>query len=540
MDYRIADSLSLHITAGGSEVRANEFSIHPVGNQDTTYHPVSSSMYSKNVYQSWIFEPMLEYKWARGKWRIKSQAGVSLQDVDKKVDSWTATEFPNDQVLDIPSMAKTVLPDHWSDNYQYKALFGQVRISNGGRMINLSGRRDGSNRFAGSRQYGNFGAVGLGWEISRERFWNDSSFFSFAKLRASYGVVGNDGIGLSTYYDNFAPTAGLNMLQTTDISGRPNITTTAGFEKIKKLEYSADLGFFQNRVLMTVVWYRYSSDHLLIPDSLPGSASEMHLQEMPVSLQNTGWEFTLTSANIRSKAFSWTTSMNISCPVSRLKTFPRLAQTPFKDMVLGASPSSIKAYRYTGVNPQTGVFSFLDANGDGLNKDDMTATVNHDVRCFGGLENTFQMGNWELNFLLEARLQTGISPVAAFYAANPPGTLGTLYSNQLSVLNDRWVKPGDIATYQKATTKRTSEAGRAVANYLTSTGVFVNADFLRLKTFCLSYRWPKLFKVATGRVFIQGSNLLTVSPYRNGDPENQAILSVPPLRSIVLGAELRL
>jgi hypothetical protein len=408
-------------------------------------------------------------------------------------------------------------------------------------MINLSGRIDGSSRFAGDRQLGRFGSIGLGWELSKERFWKTSSLWSFAKLRASYGVTGNDGIGLTTYVDNFAPTAGLNMLQTSDVSSRPNITSTAGFEKIRKMELAVDLGFFKNRLLMTAAWYRHSSDHQLLPDALPDSGAEMHLREMPVSLENTGWEFTLTSTNIRTKDFSWTSSLNVSCPVSKLKAFPGLDQSPFAGLALGASPSSFMAYRYLGINPQTGVFSFQDINGDGvLDKDDRKAIASHDVRCFGGLENTFQMGNWELNFLLEARLQTGINPVAAFYAANPPGVMTNLYSNQLSVINDRWVKPGDIATYQKATTKRTTEAGRAVANYLASTGVFVDADFLRLKTFCLSYRWPKLFKVATGRVFIQGSNLLTLTPYRNGDPESQAILSVPPLRSIVLGAELRL
>jgi hypothetical protein len=500
-------------------------------------------MHSVNVYRSWIFEPMLEHKWGWKEWKIKSLAGVSLQGVENRSDYWTATDFPNDQVLEMPHMAKSFTPGRWNSSYQYKAAFGQVRISDGGRMINLSGRIDGSSRFAGDKQLGRFGAAGLGWEISREHFWNDSSFCSFAKLRASYGVTGNDGIGLSTYVDNFAPTAGLNMLQTSDISSQPNITSTAGFEKIRKTEIAVDLGFFKNRLLMTAAWYRHSSDHQLLPNALPDSGAELHLEETPVSLQSTGWEFTLTSTNIKSKDFSWTSSVNISCPVSRLKAFAGLDQSPFAGLALGASPSSIMAYRYLGVNPQTGMFSFQDMNGDGvINQDDMKATASHDVRCFGGLENTFKMGNWELNFLLEARLQTGINPVAAFYAQNPPGTLKTLYSNQLSALNDRWQKPGDIAVYQKASTntKPTAEVNRAIAQYLASTGAFVNADFLRLKTFCLSYRWPKLFKIATGRVFIQGSNLLTLTPYRNGDPESQAILSVPPLRSIVLGAELRL
>jgi len=543
MDYRITDSLFLHVTAGGNEVRASEFSINPSWNKDTTYHPVRSSMHSDNVYRSWIFEPMLEHSWGWKEWRVKSLTGVSVQGVENIVDSWKASGFANDQVLGMPSMAKTFLPNHWSNGYRYKAVFGQVRISNGGRMVNFSGRRDGSSRFTGARQYGNFGAVGLGWELSREGFWKNISICSFAKLGASYGVTGNDGIGLTPYVDNFAPTAGLNMVQTTDISSRQRITTDAGFEKIKKLEYAVDLGFFQNRVLMTATWYRHSSDHQLIPDSLSGAGPDLHLQEVPISLQNTGWEFTLTSTNIRSKGFSWTSSINISRPVSKLKAFPGLDRR-FAGLVLGASPSDFKAYQYTGVNPKTGFFSFLNMAGDSaITREDMKATARHDVRCFGGLENTFQMGNWELYVLLEARLQTGISPVAAFYAANPPGTLKSgLYSNQLAVVNDRWQKSGDIAAYQKATmnTKSTSDAGRAIARYLSSTGILVNADFLRLKTFCLSYRWPKLFKIATGRVFIQGSNLLTLTPYKDADPESQAILSVPLLRSIVVGAELRL
>jgi len=530
---RIWDSLSIKLTAGGNNLRTREFSTHPGWNQDPALNPVRSSTLADARYNSWILEPRLEYNWLTRQWNVKVFAGMSRQGQRTTVDGWSASGFPDDGSLPFPAMAKSVTPAHHVADYLYSAYFGQLTLHwKEKRMLNLSWRRDGSSRFSGGRRFGNFGAAGAGWILSREAFFHRIlPVCSFAKISGSYGVTGNDGIGSGeSYVNNLSPTVSQNFQRTSDVNSTGKLSSDASWERVKKMELSLELGALQNRLLFTATWYRWRTDHQILPKSGPDSTGNVYLYETPAVLQATGWEFDVTSINIRNKKVSWTTNLGISLPTNKLVAYPGIAQSLFSDLVVGASLSSVNAAPYKRVDPKTGVFSFQDG----------TTIANHDIRCLAGLENTLSWHNWELSALVEARFQTGISADAAVYAVNRPGTLASgMYSNQLSDINQHWREPGDNARYQVLTAKYTNEAGRAIGKYLGSTAILVNADYLRLKSICLSRRLPKLFKTAAGRIFIQGANLWTLTRYRNGDPEIQSILTVPPLKSFHMGVELR-
>jgi len=545
MRYCIWDSLTIRLTAGGNKIYTRESTMDPTWTQDPAQNPVQRSALADGRYGSWIFEPRLEYKWLRRQWNIRVFAGMSRQGQRTTVDGWSATALPNDDSLASPGTTMTVTPlPHRVADYLYRAWFGQLTLHWKERyMLNLSGRRDGSSRFSRDNYYGNFGAVGAGWILSKEAFFRKIlPVCSFAKIRGSYGTTGNDGVGSGeSYQNNWSPTASQNFQRTTDMSSTAKFTTDAGWERVKKTEVSLECGVWKNRLLFTATWYLWRTDHQILPRKPTDSTGDVFLYETPVVLEARGWEFSVTSINIRSKKLIWTSTLGFSCPRNKLVSYPGIAQSPFKDLVVGASLSSMKAYRYIGVNPLTGVFAFQDQNGDGvINEADRTITANHDIRCLGGLENTLSWGNWEFNALLEFRCQTGISSGAAVYAVNRPGSIAYgFYSNQVADLNHHWQKPGDNAPYQMPTTKSSNEAGRAIGTYLSSTGVLMNADYLRLKSICISRRLPKLFKTAAGRIFIQGANLWTLTPYRNGDPEIQSILTIAPLKSFHIGVELR-
>ena len=531
--FRIWDSLSIKLTAGGNNLRTREFSTHPGWNQDPALNPVRSSTLADARYNSWILEPRLEYNWLTRQWNIRAFAGMSRQGQRTTVDGWSASGFPDDGSLPFPALAKSVIPAHHVADYLYSAYFGQLTLHwKEKRMLNLSWRRDGSSRFSGGKRFGNFGAAGAGWIISREAFFHRIlPVCSFAKISGSYGVTGNDGIGSGeSYVNNLSPTVSQNFQRTSDINSTGKLSSDASWERVKKMELSLELGALQNRLLFTATWYRWRTDHQILPRSGPDSTGDVYLYETPAVLQATGWELDVTSINIRNKNVSWTTNLGISLPTNKLVAYPGIAQSLFSDLVVGASLSSVNAAPYKRVDPKTGVFSFQDG----------TTIANHDIRCLAGLENTLSWHNWELSALVEARFQTGISADAAVYAVNRPGTLALgMYSNQLSDINQHWREPGDNARYQVLTAKYTNEAGRAIGKYLGSTAILVNADYLRLKSICLSRRLPKLFKTAAGRIFIQGANLWTLTRYRNGDPEIQSILTVAPLKSFHMGVELR-
>lgn len=542
--YRLLDSLFIKMTAGFNDMRTREFSIHPGWNQDPAYEPVRSSCFAEERYRSWILEPRLEYSLRMGSWKVNMLAGGSRQGQRASVSTLSAYGFPNDSTLASPAMADSLSPDSSLTDYLYTAYFGQMTFNwRGCRMLNVSWRRDGSSRFSGGKRYGNFGAIGLGWAFSEEPFFRKAlPVVSSGKLRASYGVTGNDGIGGGQgYLESWSPTSSLLSRYTTNASSSANVNPDVNWEYVRKMDISLDWGFLENRLLFSATWYLNHSDHQLLPDNLQTPGNDIKLYNRPVVLQNRGWEFNVMSNNIRSSRFRWTTTLNASFPVSKLVAFPGLATSPFSELIVGESLSAFKAYHYIGINPLTGVFAFEDRNGDGvINNADRTLLAKMDVTCFAGMTNVLSWGNWDASATVEAKAQTGVSYEAAVYAVNRPGSIMSgLYSNQTTDMAHRWTKPGDTGPYQRLTTKALSEAGRAIGNYLSSSGILANASYIRLKTLSLSYRLPKLLKTGDGRIYLQGDNLLTLTPYKGADPGNQSILAIPPLRTILVGMELK-
>jgi len=317
---------------------------------------------------------------------------------------------------------------------------------------------------------------------------------------------------------------------------------------VRKLEVSLDAGFFQNKDRLTVSWYYHRSDRQLLPDSLPLIPDSVsRFRNVAAVLENRGWEFTLSMNNIDSKHFGWITSLNISFPVNRLLSLAGDVSPYFRrELVVGRSLSTLRAFHYIGISPLTGTYQVADLNGDGKFTDaDRVVAGNLDVRCFGGIENAFRWDNWGLDILLEGRIQQGADYQAAIVTANLPGSIASgMYSNQTVDMLDRWRKPGDVARYQLASAGR--KASKANSLWVGSDGILTDASFLRLKAISLSYQWPaaKLQRMHLSglqdiSIIIEANNLMTWTPYRSGDPEIQSAVIFPPLKSIVAGLRIR-
>jgi TonB-dependent SusC/RagA subfamily outer membrane receptor len=484
--YRIDSNFSIRNNIGLSEVDVNESSTIPASYQD----PPADGRYSAHTsYRNCILEFTGEYRQYIGQWKVDLAAGAS----------WQENSLP--AVDDRYYAVFTDFNLKWKDKY----------------LLHLTGRNDYSTRFGPDKQSGNFGSAGFAWIFSKEpAFRQLLPFVSFGKLRGSYGVMGNDQLDERYKYVN----------------------GSVAWEGIVKQEAAMDLELFNGRLSLTSAWYRNRSLNQLLPGASGQSGT---LYNLPVVIQNKGWEFSLTSTIIRNKDLTWTMSLNASLPVNKMVAFPGLTSTLFsRRLTVGQSVESVRGYRYLGVDPGTGLFQFKDMDGDGRLTDADKETAGHlDPVFFGGLLNTFSWKRWQLSMLIEGRIQQGMNYQAALYAQNPPGmTLAGLFSNETRDLVHRWRQPGDRATYQRLTTDMGSAAGRAISSYLASSAMLTNASFLRLKYISLSYKFPESKKI-DGRIFLQGQNLLTLAPYKGADPETQNILALPPLKSIILGLDLK-
>lgn len=545
--FRVFPFLTVRVNLGYNEVTTKESSSIPLSSLNPQQTNTASSYSAQTTYRAWIIEPQLEHENRIGKFFYNVKLGSSLQVQNNVVDIVTGTGFSNDLALGQPALAP-VLSDTTSP-YKYHNSSFFIRWTGNWADIytmDLTIRTETSNEFKTAQRYGNFGAVGAAWVFSNhpffKRLWPD---LSFGKLHASYGSTANNMVGTSHYSPSPTPASATTVENVTNYSTPYLVGPGQPWETIRKMEFSLDAGLLENRLSFTASWYRYRTKNQLLPDSYPIQGPQTAFRSLPVKLENRGWEFTLTSRNIKGKDWQWTTSLNVTIPVNKLLSYPGIDMSPFsRTLSVGRSLNVVRALTYTGVDSQKGLFSFRDLDNNGrLTSNDLSIAGKLDVSYYGGITSDLHWRHWQLECQGEGRIQTGSNFLSAFYTSNPPGSIiSGLYSNQLSELGNYWKKPGDKVPFQKPTTRLNSDAGRALSNYLSSSAMLRNASFFRMKQVSLSYhcseKWLEKKHLSEASIYIEAANLFTLSPYKEADPELQNIQVLPPLRTVVTGVRI--
>jgi len=543
MNYKLFPGLNLSYSIGYNHGQMQQTITLPSAYFYPPYNQPSHDQLqiSSSDANSWIIEPKANYTAWLGKGRLEILAGATFQQNVQQSRAATARGFPSDALLTNPSAATyQSLAGNTYSLYRYDAIFGRIGYNlKETYIVNLTARRDGSSRFGPRKQFGSFGAIGAAWIFSKESFLQQVlSFISFGKLRASYGVTGNDNIAdyqyLSSYSSNGQIYQGLSVLNPT-IMANPYFA----WEKVSKLEGGLDLGFIKDRILMSVSYYRNRTGNQLVGYPLPGITGFGTVQaNLPAIIQNTGFEFTLNSNNIKSKNFTWNTSFNLSVPRNKLVAYTGSETSPNgTPFVIGHSLFSHYVYHYTGVDPETGLYTFSSKDGgEPSSVRDMVASKPVTQIYYGGLQNSFSYKGFQLDVLIQFVKQNGYNYLIAFDRA------GVFNQNIPSLLLDgRWQKPGDIAKYQRLTDGRYPPAFHALYVLKQSDGIISDASFLRLKNVALSYQLPTLWQrkahFQNARIFLQCQNLLTITNYPGMDPETMGGLAQPPQRTITTGIQ---
>ncbi len=540
--YSILSNLTLRASTGYSIMNSDEYRASPTRSiNPNNPDPLPSAGFGNSGLRSWIAEPQLEYASKGALGRINVLLGSTFQDKTAQSLQVTGRGYTSDLLLGSISGAATVTSSSAASQYRYSAFFGRINYNVQDKYIlNLTGRRDGSSRFAPENRWANFGAAGFAWVFSSESFIEKSiPFLSYGKIRTSYGITGNDQIGDYKYLDlwrsSSMPYDGTSTLVPAGLYNR-----NYQWEINKKFEAAIDMGFLKDRILVSVAYFRNKSDNQLIGYSLPIQTGFFTItRNFPGLVQNKGIEMTATTRNISAKNFSWTSSFNISFPKNKLLKFPGLAQSSYADSyVIGQSLSVIRGYRYLGLDTQTGIYKFDDVNKDGsYTIADYLNFGNRDPKFYGGLQNNLNYKGWELTFLFSFRKQTGNNYLAQL--TRPPGQMG----NQPVLVLDRWQHPGDDAIGQQFTAGYTNiPVLQAGGLYVRSDAAYTDASFIKLRNIALYYTLPafimECLHLKTGRLYAQGQNLLTVTGYKGGDPEIQNIYIMPPLKTWVMGINL--
>jgi TonB-linked SusC/RagA family outer membrane protein len=406
-------------------------------------------------------------------------------------------------------------------------------------ILNSTFRRDGSSRFGPDRQFGNFWSVSGGWIFTEESLIKNAiPVLSFGKLRASYGVSGNDQIQdyryLETYTSNALPYNGVLGLYSNNIAN-PDY----GWETNKKLELGLDIGFLKDRILLSSAYYRSRSDNQLVQAPLPTQTGFQYYQaNLPALVQNTSWEFDLATVNVNSSNFRWRSTFNITFPKNTLVNFPGLSTSAYSGYYIIGQPLNIfRGYQFTGISPTTGAPILQDTNKDGtVNSLDYVNVGSLDPKFYGGFGNTFSYKNFSLDIFFQFTKQNGYNALKAYYYP-----VGYKVNLPAYLAEDNWTPTNTGGSRPGLTTSASNTIGGPYINqYVNSTAAYSDASYLRLKNLSFAYSLPKKLteKMSLGnlRVYVQGQNLLTFTKYIGLDPEVKN--ATPVLKTLTAGMQL--
>ncbi|WP_240663368.1 SusC/RagA family TonB-linked outer membrane protein [Mucilaginibacter limnophilus] len=549
VSYEIIEGLKIGANVGYNRNTGNEHSINPSTAQNPTYINISAAFANTSA-QNINIEPQINFNKSIGKGEFTALVGGTYQKTTTYSFQTQAYGYSNDAFLNSINGASSLTPFDQAGLIKYVALFGRLKyVYDQKYIIEFSGRRDGSSNFGPGNQFGSFGSIGAGWIFSEAALFKKAlPFISFGKLSGSYGTTGSDA---SSGYKFQALYSAFPYGNTTPFQGiKQNIPINLYNPDFKwatkrSINIALDLGFLNSRLSVNATYYRDREGDQLVEYPLASQAGFATVYEnQPATVQNKGWEFTLTSINVKTTDFTWSSNFNISFNRNKLLAFPNLESSSYTNQyVIGQPTSVIFGYRYKGVNPESGLFEFYKADGTVTTTPDyrpvwkggdQVIIANRETKFMGGFGNNFTYKQFSLYVFCQFSSSTQPNAISALYN-NPPGFASNIPAY---VLGKYWTGPGDTdAILQRLASSYNSPYVNAAYRFIPSTGGYSNDTYLRVKTAALSYQLPQALiervNIKGAGVFVNAQNLFTITNYKFGDPEQPGNFNIFPLQRII-------
>lgn len=538
--YDLSGDWAVKLNAGYSQTQQRESRTNPSSafNPNLGYTSATSVRYEGIVSKmNWVLEPQLHWNRKWGVHKISTFIGTTFENRKEEIVRLQGSDFTSNEFIANLSNAKVQrITQNTTTQYRYTALFGRLNYSLSEKyMLNLTARRDGSSRFGSDRRFANFGALGTAWLFSEERLVKERlPWISYGKLRMSIGTSGSDLIGDYQFLDTYT-TSSQAYDGTIGIYPSRLFNPNFSWEKTTKFETAIELGLLENRMNVSVAWFRNRSSNQLVGIPQPATTGFPSIQSnFPAKVQNSGTELDLQFAILRNTAVKWKSSINFTQPKSKLLQFDGLKTSTYASTYeVGSSLYIKKVYELKGVNPSTGLYEFSDLNGDGkFDANDRIKVVDLGIKYFGGIGSQLTFRKWSLDFLFQFVKQR------QFNLEYSLGMLGTM-SNIPTYLLDYWTPENPSARFQRPSTGANANASRAFAQFQGSDAVIVDASYVRLNNVHIGYQIPfekKYLKSIT--LQLHGQNLLTLTGYKGIDPEVQG-LYLPIPRTFTFSANLK-
>ncbi|WP_147202868.1 SusC/RagA family TonB-linked outer membrane protein [Segetibacter aerophilus] len=366
LQYQPIKGLTLKSTINVEYLNSRFFFFNPSTATNAINVPIPTTAVSirqntENI--SWLNENLATYTHSFGEHNFELLGGFTQQKFTQnatriQADTYTDDRLPTIQgALNIARGGTNNQVNEWGLNSFLSRLTYNFK---GKYLFTASVRTDGSSRFGVNNRWGTFPSASAGWVISDENFLRNSKRISFAKLRASYGVIGNNNIGNYTQYALVNNT--VNAVFGNTVATGAQVTQLAnpnlGWETTKQIDLGFDLGLFNDRIQFTYDFYTKNTTNLLYSVQIAQEAGFGNFNDNIGEIKFWGHEFAVTTRNTEGK-LRWTTNANISFNRNRV-----LALAEGIDRVYGS-------FHITKVGQPFGQFYGMVSEGMYLNQADL-------------------------------------------------------------------------------------------------------------------------------------------------------------------------
>mgnify|MGYP002891338424 FL=1 len=425
-------------------------------------------------------------------------------------------------------------------NYDYKKRY----------FITAALRADGSSKFQGDNKWGYFPSAAIAWDIAQESFMSNQHVLDQLKLRASFGVTGNQDIAA---YSTLGMLSGASYGWGTSTSstgywGNQFATPDITWEKTYQYDLGLDLSLGGFNI--TVDWFKKQTKDLLFQKQVPKYNGGGTYWVNQGKLNNTGVEMSLTTFPVKG-AVTWETSLNASYVKNEVADlagddFVLTANYsdlggPMQIMKPGYPMGSFYVYQWKEFDDK-GANLYQKADGSlttNPTSDDLVVKGQASPKWTVGWNNTVTWKNWTLNVFFNAATGYDRLNISRFMAASMTGV------SRFITLRDAYFKGWDHVA-NKADALYPSLTNTDNKSYANSDFWLEDASFIKLKNISLSYRIPRrVLKFASVQLSVSAQDLFTITRYKGMDPEVYTSYdgldygAYPIPRTITFGAKIR-
>ncbi len=544
---RLAQSLNFRSSFGMDALNTKSNAFGPYGLKRTENSLGEASSGALQAF-TWLSTNTLNFDKAIGNGSLSALAGFEVQKFKNESVQLLVFDFPDPRsgYHNLAAGQNPQPPVNGETQWSLMSYLARVNYSFADKyLITVSGRADGSSKFAKGNKYGFFPSTALAWRVSEEDFLKGNALISNLKLRGSYGVTGNQAI---PPYGSLALITRFGEGVFNNGSGDPSIiygreplsypNENLKWETTRQVNLGIDLSVWKGRVSLTTELYHKKTSDLLLLTPIPVTSGFQNTLLNVGNVENKGVDIELSTINFEGK-FNWNTSLNVSLnrnKITRLAGGSDVLLAGGNILREGKPLGSFYGYVFDGIyqsdeeaknspaiagqSPAAGDRKYRDISGpagkpDGVINDlDRTVIGSAQPKFYWGLNNSLSYQNFELNFFFQGSQGNKMVNMNLLNLQNVNGQQNVL----LEAYEQRWTPSNPSNQYARPL---------ATANDNIFSSRFVeNASYLRLKSLSLGYNLPKgvLEKIRLNRLklYVSAANLWTLTNYSGYNPEGNA------------------